>query len=106
MLPPMGPPSANCGRRCVECPLRWAYGALAPLSLAPSDPSHILNVRAFAPLMLTPIAPPHPAEWALTAVDDEVGGGEERHAVVHLLVHEPEGDGLVSNLGESETGGG
>mmetsp|Transcript_40311 Transcript_40311/g.126894 ORF Transcript_40311/g.126894 Transcript_40311/m.126894 type:complete len:704 (-) Transcript_40311:165-2276(-) len=32
-----------------------------------------------------------------SSVDDGVGGGEEGHAVVHLLVHEPEGDGLVTN---------
>mmetsp|Transcript_13740 Transcript_13740/g.31730 ORF Transcript_13740/g.31730 Transcript_13740/m.31730 type:complete len:415 (+) Transcript_13740:249-1493(+) len=31
------------------------------------------------------------------AVDDGVGGGQERHAVVHLLVHEPESDGLITN---------
>mmetsp|Transcript_9850 Transcript_9850/g.28314 ORF Transcript_9850/g.28314 Transcript_9850/m.28314 type:complete len:381 (+) Transcript_9850:270-1412(+) len=31
------------------------------------------------------------------AVDDEVGRGEERHAVVHLLIHEPEGNGLVAH---------
>ena len=32
-----------------------------------------------------------------TAVDNQIGGGQEGHAVVHLLVHKPESDGLVAD---------